>query len=396
MQWLGTGTHADDRTARGTGGASGPTTELTRKLQGGPPDPSAAWFRQSQFYPAEFRIGRSSTAFAMPPAHLFSPVLCSTGRLLPHPESPARVNPASALLLLCATLVASPGDLSAPARAAFEAPHQHGGVSVAYDPNFYASALDTEVTYDDFVAQSYDDGYGPRAFAQFEAALAPYGAWIDDAGFGRVWVPSVDIVGRSFSPYGTKGTWVLTEYGWTWASGWDWGWAPFHYGRWTILENGVWAWVPGTLWGPAWVAWRSGRDYVGWAPLPPRGVHLGRPIGTRSPWRFVSARSFGGTSLEYVPLRTVPSIFGHTAALSGARSTKIGNLSVRLSVGPSGARCCRGQQPAPLPLASAAPNALPRLTIRPRSGAPLQSRPWVAAGALEQTPLRRWPAPSGS
>jgi hypothetical protein len=30
-----------------------------------------------------------------------------------------------------------------------------------------------------------------------------------------------------------------------------------------------WAWMPGTDWAPAWVAWRTDADYVGWAPLPP-------------------------------------------------------------------------------------------------------------------------------
>ena len=27
--------------------------------------------------------------------------------------------------------------------------------------------------------------------------------------------------------------------------------------------------MPGTVWGPGWVAWRTGDAYVGWAPLPP-------------------------------------------------------------------------------------------------------------------------------
>ena len=27
--------------------------------------------------------------------------------------------------------------------------------------------------------------------------------------------------------------------------------------------------MPGDEWGPAWVDWRRGDDYVGWAPLPP-------------------------------------------------------------------------------------------------------------------------------
>jgi hypothetical protein len=30
-----------------------------------------------------------------------------------------------------------------------------------------------------------------------------------------------------------------------------------------------WVWVPGTRWAPAWVSWRSGDGYYGWAPLPP-------------------------------------------------------------------------------------------------------------------------------
>ncbi len=43
-------------------------------------------------------------------------------------------------------------------------------------------------------------------------------------------------------------------------------------------------WFPGTDldWGPAWVSWRTGGDYIGWAPLPPRGVGVvyeGQPIG---------------------------------------------------------------------------------------------------------------------
>jgi hypothetical protein len=256
--------------------------------------------------------------------------------------------------------------------------------------------MDTQVTYDDFVAQGYDDGYGPKAYAQFEAALAPFGTWINDAALGRVWIPSIDLVGPTFFPYATQGKWVLTEYGWTWDTDWDWGWAPFHYGRWTTLKGHGWVWVPGTLWGPAWVAWRTGRHYVGWAPLPPRGIHIGRPIGPCSPWRFIRAEDLGRATPDYVPLRVVPSVFGTTAALSKGRSMRIGNLSVRVTVGPPGKQSGLGQKPTVAPLAVAAPHALPRLEIRPRLGAPVESRPWVVAGALEQTPVYRWPAPNGS
>ena len=38
--------------------------------------------------------------------------------------------------------------------------------------------------------------------------------------------------------------------------------------------------MPGYEWAPAWVSWRTGGDYVGWAPLPPGGdrVYEGRAI----------------------------------------------------------------------------------------------------------------------
>lgn len=260
------------------------------------------------------------------------------------------------------------------------------------DPNFYAASLDTDVTYDSALAESYDDGYGPRAYAQFETALAPYGAWVDEPALGRVWVPSVGEVGADFAPYWTNGHWVFTEYGWTWESGWEWGWAPFHYGRWAMVEGRGWCWVPGTLWGPSWVAWRAGRINVGWAPLPPRGMHLGRPIGTRSPWRFARAATLGTTVMEPVPLRNIPGLFGRTASVTTARAVSIGRLKVRFNAGPIGPKCCGDRTPPRLSFAELAPHAVPRFGIKPRQGAPLPSRPWVAAGAREQTPIHRWPS----
>ena len=52
----------------------------------------------------------------------------------------------------------------------------------------------------------------------------------------------------------------------------DWGWVTFHYGRWAHDQRLGWFWVPGDEWGPAWVDWRRGDDFVGWAPLPPDDV----------------------------------------------------------------------------------------------------------------------------
>jgi len=45
--------------------------------------------------------------------------------------------------------------------------------------------------------------------------------------------------------------------------------ATYHYGRWVYDSYYGWLWTPGTQWAPAWVSWREGGDYIGWAPLPP-------------------------------------------------------------------------------------------------------------------------------
>jgi len=96
--------------------------------------------------------------------------------------------------------------------------------------------------------------------------LAPYGSWVASASYGEVWVPRVSPWWRPYS----EGHWVMTDDGWTWIADEPWGWGPFHYGRWYADASLGWAWVPGNVWAPAWVAWRSGGGHVGWAALPPQ------------------------------------------------------------------------------------------------------------------------------
>jgi len=100
----------------------------------------------------------------------------------------------------------------------------------------------------------------------FYDSLAPYGDWIWLDVHGWVWIP-IGMDG-TWQPY-SYGRWVYTIDGWTWISQWPWGWAPFHYGRWAWHPHWGWYWVPDTRWAPAWVAWRYGDGWVGWAPLPP-------------------------------------------------------------------------------------------------------------------------------
>ncbi len=104
-------------------------------------------------------------------------------------------------------------------------------------------------------------GINQKVFAQdedislqtFYDELSPYGTWIQDPQYGYVWRPDVDQA--EFRPYYSNGHWVMTEYGNTWVSDYEWGWAPFHYGRWVTDRFNQWLWLPDTTWGPAWVNW---------------------------------------------------------------------------------------------------------------------------------------------
>ncbi|MDR3681653.1 MAG: hypothetical protein P4L41_16920 [Flavipsychrobacter sp.] len=116
-----------------------------------------------------------------------------------------------------------------------------------------------------FVKASAQDE-GEVSYQTFYDQLSPYGQWVYDPQYGNVWVPDV---GSDFRPYGNNGHWVMTDYGNTWVSDYPWGWAPFHYGRWTYSDYYGWTWVPGYEWAPAWVSWRNGGGYYGWAPLSP-------------------------------------------------------------------------------------------------------------------------------
>jgi hypothetical protein len=134
----------------------------------------------------------------------------------------------------------------------------------------------------------------PSALSDFRAPLDPYGTWTDDPNYGTVWVPSPSVVGPDFTPYVSAGHWAYdTDY--VWVSDYDWGWAPFHYGRWVYGPGFGWEWVPGRVYAGAWVSWRYGVDdwaYVGWAPLAPTwcwrgGVAVGIGYVPRAPYAFV-------------------------------------------------------------------------------------------------------------
>lgn len=126
---------------------------------------------------------------------------------------------------------------------------------------------------DNYYNNAYQNGAN---YQMFYNDLAPYGNWIQDPQYGYVWAPNC---GADFRPYSTNGYWAQTSYGNTWMSNYAWGWAPFHYGRWTYNNwYRSWVWIPGNTWGPAWVSWRQGGGNYGWAPMGP-GVNINISFG---------------------------------------------------------------------------------------------------------------------
>jgi flagellar biosynthesis GTPase FlhF len=153
----------------------------------------------------------------------------------------------------------------------------------------------TLVRAQDYQNDYQNDGYstGNISLQTFYDELSPYGTWIQDPQYGYVWRP--DVNQSDFRPYYTNGRWAMTEYGNTWVSNYDWGWAPFHYGRWVINSYRQWIWLPDTNWGPAWVDWRSGDGYYGWAPMAP-SISINLSFGRRYVvpefcWNFIPQRN---------------------------------------------------------------------------------------------------------
>jgi hypothetical protein len=118
--------------------------------------------------------------------------------------------------------------------------------------------------------------------------LDEYGYWNTYPDYGPVWFPRTVVV--DWAPY-RFGHWAWIEpWGWTWIDDAPWGFAPFHYGRWVVV-NRVWGWVPGpprirAVYAPALVVFVGGgpglRYYfrvgvglgVAWFPLGPHEIYI--------------------------------------------------------------------------------------------------------------------------
>ena len=164
-----------------------------------------------------------------------------------------------------------------------------------------------------------------NAEADFYVPLESHGAWVQVGSYGRCWRPARIAV--DWRPY-CQGRWVWTNCGWYWESDEPWGWACYHYGRWVYDPVHFWVWVPGIEWGPAWVSWRVGGGYIGWAPLPPAHVS----VSLAGPqFVFVASSRFDD------PVRPSKVIINNTAIIE--KTTVINNIRQETrTVGDAGPR----------------------------------------------------------
>ncbi|MEI6084845.1 MAG: DUF6600 domain-containing protein, partial [Verrucomicrobiota bacterium] len=160
------------------------------------------------------------------------------------------------------------------------------------------------------------------------APLAEHGYWVDVQQYGRCWYPAY--VGQGWRPY-ANGQWVSCDAGWYWETAEPWGWATYHYGRWTWDSYYGWLWVPDVVWAPAWVSWREGDAYVGWAPLPPRcDVYAERVVVPNFYFVFVEHRHF------CAPIQPRVLVVNQTIINQTVNITKIKNVNnVVINQGPS-------------------------------------------------------------
>jgi len=238
---------------------------------------------------------------------------------------------------------------------------------------------------------AYGDG-DPSALTDFGPSLAPYGTWADDSAYGTVWRPSPDVVGDDFEPYVSAGHWAYDD-DYVWVSDYDWGWVPFHYGRWVYGPGAGWEWIPGRSYAGAWVSWRIGGGYVGWAPLAPTWGWRGgapallRTVATAPPYAFVGTRDLFARSVGQ-------RVIGGSSAMAIAANTHpVVAASSEAARGLAGVRAGGGPAPATLGIASGSvphTTAADRGVVQARAFARPSTALALGARAPEGAPAHAW------
>ena len=164
-------------------------------------------------------------------------------------------------------------------------------------------------------------GVEVHSVGDFHDPLAANGAWVSIGSYGQCWRPRG--VAVDWRPY-CDGHWEWTDCGWFWETDEPWGWACYHYGSWLDDPSAGWCWVPGIEWAPAWVDWRAGGDYIGWAPCAPAGVAV-----VSGSFVFINANHFDNPITRSAIVINNDTVFRQTSSIGGAKreSRNIGGHS---------------------------------------------------------------------
>ena len=225
--------------------------------------------------------------------------------------------------------------------------------------------------------------------------LDQYGQWDSSPDYGEVWYPSY--VAMSWAPY-QNGRWAwVAPWGWTWVEAEPWGFAPFHYGRWSSI-NGRWGWIPGPsprIWGgrpvrpvysPALVVFvGSGTGFSAWFPLGPGEAY--------QPWYHASALYVNRVNVTNIYTRNPGQLRAtYSNRTSVVFNTNINNVSY---VNRPGATTVVAQRDFAAGRSVAAAQGRVDATVRAQvSVAPVLPHPMItptAAMAAPQTPARAIP-----
>jgi hypothetical protein len=208
-------------------------------------------------------------------------------------------------------------------------------------------------------ANSY---YGGNNYNYGTSDLARYGNWYYGAGYGWLWRPyfydaSYAYDPNAWDPFG-NGSWSFYPgAGWTFVSGYPWGWAPYRYGSWMFVNGFGWS-------------WRPGPPSYGWQAVPPV---VGAPPGYGLPRPPLKA---GGATIAVVP-PSRPTING---VVAGSGVPRPGRTVVPTAIVPT--------RPVVLPGALNADRRLNSHPISPTDGRAMSGRggPQTPAPTMHPAP----------
>ncbi len=124
------------------------------------------------------------------------------------------------------------------------------------------------------------------------AELSRYGSWSQTQDYGQVWYPND--VASGWAPY-RDGHWAyVAPWGWTWVDNAQWGFAPFHYGRWVQIQD-RWGWIAGAPDAPA-------DEYPVYSPAMVSFVDVGGAVLAGAAVGFAIGELAGGGAPAWIPL----------------------------------------------------------------------------------------------